>query len=355
MTRTRLQPVALLRGPAAKAALAREAALPLAGGPFAFAACLEIRRAGGGREAHWTAVPELRERAAADPHLDAVLNRLAAPRAPLPGAAPDAPAIMGVVNATPDSFYDGGRHAAPGAAAARGLALAEAGAAIIDVGGESTRPGAEPLDPEAERARVLPAVSALAEAGVAVSIDTRNASTMRAALAAGAVMVNDVSALTHDPESLAAVAASSCRIVLMHSAGDPRVMQNDPRYDDVALDVYDYLERRAAACEAAGIARGRLVLDPGFGFGKTPAHNMSLVSGLALFHGLGCPLLLGASRKSSIARIAGPAAASADSRLPGSLALAQAAWDRGAQAVRVHDAAETAQARALWRAAADAI
>lgn len=350
MAQARLQPTALLRGPAAEAALARGAALPLAGGPFAFAACLEIRRAPGGRETHWRSVPELRARAAADPRLDALLTRLAAPRAPLPGAAPDAPAIMGVVNATPDSFYDGGLHAAPEAAIARGRALAAAGAAIIDIGGESTRPGAAPIPPETESARVLPVVSALAEAGLAVSIDTRNASVMRAALAAGAVMINDVGALAHDPESIAAAAESGCHVVLMHSAGDPRVMQDDPRYGDVDLDVYDFLERRAAACEAAGIARRRLVLDPGFGFGKTPAHNMSLVSALALFHGLGCPLLIGASRKSSIARIAGPAAEAPAERLPGSLALAQAAWDRGVQAVRVHDAAETAQARALWRA-----
>ena len=331
-------------------------ALPLAGGPLWFSAGLLIARRTGGRDTQWLPAPALRERAADDPRLGALLARLCAPRAPFAGIATDSPALMGVVNATPDSFSDGGRHTAPGAAAAQGLALAGAGAALIDIGGESTRPGAAPVPPQVERGRVLPAVAAVAAAGHAVSIDTRNAATMRAALDAGAAVVNDVSALAHDPESLQTVAGAGCAAVLMHSAGDPRTMQHDPRYDDVALDVYDRLAARVAACEAAGIPRERLMLDPGFGFGKTPAHNMRLVDELALFHGLGCPLLLGASRKSTIARIAvsatrtAGAARAEDGRLAGSLALALAAWDRGAQMVRVHDVAGTAQARALWRA-----
>ena len=326
--------------------------MPLAGGPLAFSACRVGAR---GREERWLPAAELRRLAARDDRVRARLDLLCAPRPAFAGIEPGGPAIMGVVNATPDSFSDGGLHDSPDAAIAHGERLAAAGAELIDVGGESTRPGAAPAAPEVERARALPVVAALAAAGLSVSIDTRNAATMRAALAAGAVAVNDVSALAHDPESLAAVAEAGCCAVLMHSAGDPRVMQDDPRYDDVVLDVFDDLEDRVAACRAAGIPAGRLAVDPGIGFGKTPAHNMRLIESAAIFHGLGCPLLIGASRKSTIARIAGGAARDAGRRLPGSLALALAAWERGAQVVRVHDVEETAQARALWRALDDAV
>lgn len=350
-----MQPAGLLRGPEAAAAEAAGAALPLAGGPIRFSACLVVSRRAGrpGREERWLPVPELLERAAADRALRARLERLSAPRPPFAGPEGDAPLLMGVLNVTPDSFSDGGLWSSPERAIAQGRALADAGAALIDVGGESTRPGAAPVPPRVERERVLPVVAALAEAGLAVSVDTRNAATMRAALGAGAVAVNDISALTHDPDSLAAVAEAGCPAVLMHSAGDPVTMQDNPRYDDAALDIYDFLAARVAACEAAGIPRSRLAVDPGFGFGKTPAHNLRLVSAAALFHGLGCAVLLGVSRKSAIGRVAGGAARDdAGRRLPGSLALAQAAWDRGVQIVRAHDAAETAQARSLWRALA---
>ena len=329
--------------------------MPLAGGPIRFSACLVVSRRAGrpGREECWLPVPELLERAAADRALRARLERLSAPRPPFAGPEGDAPLLMGVLNVTPDSFSDGGLWSLPERAIAQGRALAEAGAALIDVGGESTRPGAAPVPPRVERERVLPVVAALAEAGLAVSVDTRNAATMRAALGAGAVAVNDISALTHDPDSLPTVAEAGCPAVLMHSAGDPGTMQDNPRYDDAALDIYDFLAARVAACEAAGIPRSRLAVDPGFGFGKTPAHNLRLVSAAALFHGLGCAVLLGVSRKSAIGRVAGGAARDdAGRRLPGSLALAQAAWDRGVQIVRAHDAAETAQARSLWRALA---
>ena len=344
-----------MRGAEAAAAEAAGTALPLAGGPVRFSACIAISRDAErpGREERWLSVPQLRERAAADPQLRARLEHLSAPRPAFAGLEGDAsPRLMGVINVTPDSFSDGGLWADPERAVAHGRALAEAGAALIDVGGESTRPGAEPVSPRREAERVLPVVAALAEAGLAVSIDTRNASVMRAALNAGAIVVNDVSALAHDPDSLAVVAETGCSAVLMHSAGDPRTMQDHPRYDDVALDVYDFLEARVAACEAAGVPRSRLAVDPGFGFGKTPAHNLALVAAAALFHGLGCAVLLGVSRKSTIARVVGAAAREPGDRLPGSLALAQAAWDRGVQIARVHDAAETAQARSLWRALA---
>ena len=344
-----------MRGPEAAAAEAAGAALPLAGGPIRFSACLVVSRGAGhrGREERWLPVPELLERASADPALRERLERLSAPRPAFAGPEEDAPRLMGVLNVTPDSFSDGGLWSAPERAIAQGRALAAAGATLIDVGGESTRPGAEPVPPRVEGERVLPVVAALAGAGLAVSVDTRNAATMRAALGAGAVAVNDISALTHDPDSLAAVAEAGCPAVLMHSAGDPGTMQDNPRYDDAALDIYDFLAARVAACEAAGIPRSRLAVDPGFGFGKTPAHNLRLVSAAALFHGLGCAVLLGVSRKSAIGRVAGGAARDdAGRRLPGSLALAQAAWDRGVQIVRAHDAAETAQARSLWRALA---
>ncbi len=311
-----------------------------------------ISRSGGGHEERWLSIPALRDLAAAHPSVSERLRLLCAQRAPFAGIPVDKPAIMGVVNATPDSFSGDGLADAPDAAAARGAALAKAGAALIDVGGESTRPGAEPTLPAVERGRVLPVVSRLAAAGVKVSIDTRNPGTMRAALAAGAVAVNDISALTHDPDSLAAVGEADCGVVLMHSAGDPRTMQDKPRYDDAALDIFDYFAERIAVCEKAGIARTRLALDFGFGFGKIPAHNMRLIDATALFHGLGCALLVGASRKSTIAHFAGSPRPAAERRLPGSLALALAAWDRGAQMVRVHDVAETAQARALWQALA---
>ena len=355
--RAYLLPTALLRGESARRALAGGAALPLAGGPVAFAACEVVVRAPGAARASWLEVPALKRwrDSLADPApLDQLLERLCAPRPPFAAIPLDRPRLMGVVNVTPDSFSDGGRFRDAERAIARGRALADVGADIVDVGGESTRPGAEPIAPEEEQARAVPVVRALAEAGLTVSIDTRNPATMAAAAAAGAAIINDVSALAHHPDSAARAAATGCAVVLMHSAGDPRSMQDRPAYDHVALDVYDALAARVAAAEAAGIARTRLAVDPGFGFGKTPAHNLRLVDWLALLHGLGCALVVGASRKSTIARIAGGMAEDAGGRLAGSLALATAAWDRGAQILRVHDVAETAQALALWRALGNA-
>ena len=217
-----------------------------------------------------------------------------------------------------------------------------AGAAVIDVGGESTRPGAEPVDAGAELTRVMPVIEALAGGPVPLSIDTRHAAVMRAAVAAGAAIVNDVTALAGDAGSLAAVADSDASVVLMHMAGEPRTMQAAPAYADVALDVFDALAARVAACRDAGIDSARLCVDPGIGFGKTASHNLALLQRLALFHGLGCALLVGASRKSYIARVTRDAPA--DRRLGGSLAAALAARDRGCQILRVHDVAETRQA-----------
>lgn len=254
------------------------------------------------------------------------------------------PKIMGILNVTPDSFSDGGRLETAAAAIDAGLRLAEAGAAIVDVGGESTRPGALPVPLEEELGRVIPVVEGLARRGVPVSIDTRKARVMREALAAGAIMLNDVSALTHDPESLPVAASSSVTIVLMHMKGTPETMQLAPRYADVVAEVRAFLDARVAACVAAGIPESRLVRDPGIGFGKALDHNLALLRNLPA---LGSPLLLGASRKALIGRITG---ADVDHRLPGSLALALHAARMGCAYVRVHDVAETAQALAVWAA-----
>jgi dihydropteroate synthase len=286
------------------------------------------------------------ERIAAEAAPADVLERLTAVRVPVAGLPPARPAVMGILNVTPDSFSDGGRHVGAGAVAAA-QAMAAAGADLVDVGAESTRPGAAEVPLEAELARLQPLLAGLA--GLAWSIDTRKAGVMAAALDAGAALVNDVSALGHDPAALALVAARGCPVVLMHAQGTPETMQLAPHYEDVLLDVYDWLEARIAACVAAGVARDRIIVDPGIGFGKTLAHNLALLRGLTLFHGLGVPMLLGASRKALISRLAGEVPA--DARLPGSLALALHGAACGVQMVRVHDVAETVQALTVWREA----
>ena len=263
----------------------------------------------------------------------------------------DQPQVMGIINATPDSFSDGGAYADARAAAEAGAAMAGQGAAIIDVGGESTRPGAATVWEGDEIERVLPVVQQLAAGGTAVSIDTRTSGVMRAAIAAGAGLVNDVSGLTWDPLSASVVAEAGVPVVLMHHQGDPQTMQDAPRYSDVLVEVYDWLEARIAAAEVAGIERAHILVDPGIGFGKSVAHNLALINGLALFHGLGCGIVVGASRKRMIGALAGEAPA--DQRLPGSLSLALKAAGQGAQLIRVHDVPETVQALKVWRGLRD--
>jgi dihydropteroate synthase len=258
---------------------------------------------------------------------------------------------MGIVNATPDSFSDGGKFADAGSAAEAGARMTAAGAAIIDVGGESTRPGAQTIWEGDEIERVIPIIRQLAAGGAAVSIDTRKGAVMEAAFGAGARLVNDVSALTFDTRSAEVVAASGVPVILMHHQGDPQVMQDDPRYDDVLVEIYEWLEGRIAAAETAGISREKILIDPGFGFGKTVAHNLELMNGLALFHSLGCPIVLGASRKRTIGALSNEAPA--DQRLAGSIALALKAVEQGAQIVRVHDVPETVQALRVWRGLKD--
>ena len=265
----------------------------------------------------------------------------------------DQPQVVAILNVTPDSFSEGARFDDAEAAIEAGHAMAAAGAAIVDVGGESTRPGATPVWEGDEAARVLPVVRRLAAAGTALSIDTRKASVMEAALGAGAAMINDVSALTFDPRAAGMVAEAGCPIVLMHHRGPPETMQDDPRYDrHVLLEVYDWLEARIDAAVAAGIAREAIIVDPGFGFGKTVRHNLQIMNGLAMLHGLGCPVMIGASRKRTIGALSNEAPA--DRRLAGSLTVALKAAEQGAQLLRVHDVPETLQALRVWRGLRDA-
>ncbi|MGF1455362.1 MAG: dihydropteroate synthase [Alphaproteobacteria bacterium] len=283
----------------------------------------------------------------------APIGPLTQPRAPFPGFDPasSAPSVMGILNVTPDSFSDGGRFAAVSDVVDAAASMAAAGAAILDVGGESTRPGSDPVGLQEELDRVIPVIEALtSRLPVPVSIDTRKAAVMAAAMGAGAAIVNDVSALTHDPRALAVVAGLDCPVILMHAQGEPKTMQAAPTYGDVLLDVYDALQHRIAACGAAGIAPERIVVDPGIGFGKTLEHNIALLRGLALFHGLGCPVLLGASRKSFIGRLDPRGGGEPADRLGGSIAVACRAADAGIQIIRVHDVAQTVQAITVWQA-----
>ncbi len=276
--------------------------------------------------------------------------RLCAGREPIAGMGMDAPRLMGILNVTPDSFSDGGAHFAPDAALAHARAMADTGVDIIDVGGESTRPGATEIAPDEEQRRTAPVIAAIRTAGLTtpVSIDTRKRAVAQAAVDAGADLVNDVSGFTYDETLAGYCAEAGLPVCVMHTQGDPQTMQRDPRYDDVVLDVYDFLAERVTALEAAGIARARIVVDPGIGFGKTQAHNLALLARLSVFHGLGCAVLLGASRKRFIGDIgaAGPGRA----RVHGSITVALAGVAQGVQILRVHDVGETRSALNLWQA-----
>jgi dihydropteroate synthase len=352
------RPLAPLAGVTARAAIASGEALKLAGGERAFALVEIVVRdadAENGMAGATVSIGAARTWAKANgtaTHLEALLERASRKRPDWAGLALDRPLIMGIVNVTPDSFSDGGDHAGEDAVR-HGKALLAAGANLLDIGGESTRPGAAPVEPAEEMRRIEPVIRSLAEAGAVLSVDTRNAATMECALAAGTRIVNDVTALTGDPASPGVVARSGAAVVLMHMQGEPRTMQQDPVYACAPLDVLDYLEARIAACEAAGIARSRIVVDPGIGFGKRLRHNQQILARMSLFHLTGCGVLLGASRKSFIAatmaRGEGPR-----QRLPGSLAAELQALDQGVQILRVHDVAETWQAIQVWRGIGEA-
>lgn len=312
-------------------------ALPLAGGWCWFSQVEVLRRDGPPEVVPVSAVP------------GEVRDALSAPRAAFGGLRMDVPQVMGILNVTPDSFSDGGRFLAPEAALAQARAMAEA-ADVLDIGGESTRPGAAEVAVAEEVERTAPVIAALRAGGLGcpISIDTRKAAVAQAALGAGAGIVNDVAAMGFDPEMASVVAGSGAPIILMHSIKTPATMQDDPQYEDVLLDVYDFLKARIEAAEAAGIARDRIMVDPGIGFGKTADHNLALVRRLSLFHALGVPVLLGVSRKRFIGTIGREPVA--ERRVAGSLAVALAGVAQGAQVLRVHDVAETRQALRLWQA-----
>jgi dihydropteroate synthase len=356
-SRIYLRPLGLLYGDAAVRAVAGGWGLPLGDDGRAFAAGEVWLRAGPRVERASLPVGELRPWATRaggeiEAALERRLQRLIQPAGRPPGLPAGlldpGPLIMGVINVTPDSFSDGGQFLEPALAIAEGRRQRAAGADIVDVGGESTRPGAAEVTAEEEIRRVVPVVEALAQSGILVSIDTRKACVMQAAIAAGARMINDVSALRHDPDSLRVAGASGLPVVLMHSQGEPATMQRQPTYACAALDVFDHLEERIEAWVAAGFEHARLLIDPGIGFGKTVAHNVEILSRLGLYLGLGRPLLLGVSRKSFIARLGGDGTAS--ERLPGSLAAALAGLAEGVAVLRVHDVAATAQALRIWQA-----
>ena len=343
-----VRPIGFLYGAVAEQAVAEELALPLAGGPIAFSAVELIEGEPRSSERRIIAASALAKESARDAYLATLLSRVTAKRSPFAGLALDRPVLMGIVNVTPDSFSDGGLYDTTEGAIEHAAELAQAGAAIVDIGGESTRPGSEGIDEQGELARVLPVLEGLKGFRAAISIDTRKASVARAAANAGAKIFNDVSALTFDSGNLGVAALTGMSIVLMHAQGEPKTMQDNPTYADVVLEVYDYLQERIEAAEAAGIPRARIAADPGLGFGKTLAHNLALISHTSLFHGLGVPLLIGASRKRFIKGIAGGDVP--PSREPGSQAAAIAAAAQGAQIFRVHDVAATRQALDVFRA-----
>ena len=264
----------------------------------------------------------------------------------------DQPQIMGVLNVTPDSFSDGGRHDDVAVGRAHAAAMLEAGAAIIDIGGESTRPGASATFEDEEIRRVVPAIEYCAAMGAAISVDSRRAGVLAAGLAAGAHMANDVSALRYDPRSIEVIAPSGCPVVLMHAPGAGEDLHAGAQYGDVVSEVFDFLKSARARAIAAGIAEDRIILDPGIGFGKSLAENLALINALPLFHALGSPILLGVSRKRMVGALSAEEAA--DQRLAGSIALAVKGMEAGVHLLRVHDVAETVQARNVWRGLRDA-
>lgn len=271
---------------------------------------------------------------------------------PFAGVSLDRPRVMGIVNVTPDSFSDGGDHFDRDTAIASGHRMAAGGADFLDIGGESTRPGARPIGIDEELRRVIPVIEALRGVGKVISIDTRHPDVMRAAARAGATVINDVTALSHHPDSIATAADLGLPVILMHMlTGDPRTMQDDPHYDDAPAEICAYLKDRAAACEASGIARADIAIDPGIGFGKTVTHNLQILNRIDLLAATGLAVLIGVSRKGFIGKLSGES--EPRKRVPGSVAAGLAALSRGAHILRVHDVEETVQAITLWQSVTD--
>jgi len=346
-----LVPEGIIGDPAASVAVGSGEARWLAGGPLAFTRVRLLWRADANAglateaAARLDAIQEWAAGTGDSKSLKSALDRLTEARQPLAGLDQRKPRIVGVLNVTPDSFSDGGKFETTAAAIDHGLAIIDAGADFIDIGGESTRPGADDVSPSAQCQRILPVIAALV-GRVQLSVDTRSAEVMREALKAGVAIVNDVSALSGDPDSMAVVAEAGCPVVLMHSLSSPKTMQQRPNYRDVRLDIYSYLEDRITTCERHGIARDKIIVDPGIGFGQNDQHIALLMRDLAVLHGLGCSLMLGASRKSFIARVDRDQPAA--QRIGGSIAAALLGVARGVQYLRVHDVAETRQALAVW-------
>lgn len=347
-TQNFIRPLGMLYGPCADDAVTRGQAARLAGGDIAFSICQTMERGPGGTARHgFVCAGDLPKNGGGDWY--EAFNQITMPRPAFAGLSMDRSRIMGIVNVTPDSFSDGGQFATAQEAIDHGLRLEDNGAGILDIGGESTRPNANTVSVDDELARVLPVLEGLSgRTDARLSIDTRKPQVMQRAAEAGAHIINDVSALTYDPDSLHIAAETGLPVILMHSQGSPQTMQDNPHYENVLLDVFDYLAWRIEAAEAVGIARSNLMADPGIGFGKTLGHNLELLAGLSLFHGLGVPLLLGASRKRFIGEIADKS--EPQDRMPGSLAAALNGVAQGVQVVRVHDVAETQQALQIWHA-----
>ncbi len=328
-----IEPLGLLYGEAATDAVRCGLACSLQGGPAAFTLVRLLDE------------PDQPLRAVATIDPDRLRCLRAAPSsAGLPGD----PMVMGILNVTPDSFSDGGRHFRLSTAIAAGRAMIEAGAGIVDIGGESTRPGAEPVDPDEEQARILPVLAGLRGQGASISIDTRNGSTMRAALDGGADLINDVSALSHDPDAASLLAMRRCPVVLMHMRGTPATMAGLARYDDVAVEVVRELEQRIAGAVAAGIARSRIFVDPGIGFAKTGTHSLELLRRLPILANLGCRVVLGTSRK----RFLGEAAGTRDpaQRDPGTIVSSLPGLCLPGCILRVHTVPQVVQALRVWQA-----
>jgi dihydropteroate synthase len=339
-----LRPTGLVHGSEAREFIRQGKALSLAGGFSAFSACEVIRR--DGRQI--LSIDELTKTA----EFAEKLQLITSSRPDFAGLSMKSPQVMGVINVTPDSFSDGGVAAQHEAAIEQGRRLAQEGASILDVGGESTRPGSDLVPAGEELQRINPVIQQLAQEGYVVSVDSRKPEVMEEASQRGARILNDVSALSFSPQSPATAARLDLPIVLMHAQGDPKTMQDNPVYEDVALDVFDALEGHIEVAMKAGVPRAHLMVDPGIGFGKTFKHNLELMQQLSLFHGLGVPILLGASRKAFIGAITGERLAA--QRMPGSVGMAMAAALQGAQVIRVHDVRESVHSLKSLMAAHDA-
>lgn len=342
-----IRPAAMVYGPDAQAAIGQGAGLPLAGNPDI---AWTLAMVSEDRGHSWRARKVQALKASQDADVSGWVDRLSTPRGKVAGLDMAVPQVMGIVNTTPDSFSDGGVNADADTAIANARTMAAEGATLLDVGGESTRPGSDPVDEAEEWRRIEPVIAALVGDGLKVSCDTRKAVIIRRATAAGAAMINDVAALSYEPEALTAAADSGLPVCLMHAQGDPKTMQNNPQYDNVLLDVYDWLDARVNAVEAAGVPRRSIIVDPGIGFGKSFQHNLELLQGMALLHGIGVPVLLGASRKGFIGAVTGEKVAGR--RQAGSAAAALHGVMAGVQIVRVHDVRESVHTIRLWRAAA---